>query len=325
MRDIICSSKALIDRIMAEHQKEGETWVEEIEAGPYDRLSEKEIQTIVESETPYETMTNILAEMYEADASSVMSEIVKGLVKEIMADKAFPAEYEGIVSEYTGAYISDIVRFGYPVEHFMDQEVCVNIMVNTGDVNYDFTLNSVFPCSYGSPQDNINDEAAIVWLANQQGYNKTKLKAELRKGDMTNPHGFLESLRVELANLPSHMSVLTFLVRMPLRQLLDLNTAIRWAWKHGSLYTPKKTAFSGYIVLDKDVISGLYDPWYGSGSCLDLEFEKDIKLPINYIWLATPDGGREGHYSIEQTFGLLPSAWRRSVKELHIAKGGKTR
>lgn len=136
---------------------------------------------------------------------------------------------------------------------------------------------------------------------------------------MADPKGFLESCRVELANLPSHMSTLTFLVRMTFEDLITLNRCIRLQDRNGHFYDAKKNPYCGYIVISKDTMTGLYDPWFGGGSVLEIQLEKDVRLPIRFIRSALPDGC-DG-YSIDSVYGLCRSAWESdAVKEIHVPR-----
>ena len=142
--------------------------------------------------------------------------------------------------------------------------------------NYDYTLNAHYPCWYGNKQgEPIDEKASLVWLANQQGYTKEQLEQTLDQGDMANPKGFLQSVRVECANMSSHMQTLTFLVSMTLEQLLELNEMLAEREKVGHEYDARKRPDCGTITLGKETECGLYDPWNGGGSVLEIQLEKD--------------------------------------------------
>ena len=135
-------------------------------------------------------------------------------------------------------------------------------------------------------------------------------------GDMTNPKGFLQSMRVELANLPSAMSTVTFLVELTLEELIELNRLIRLQDRNGHFYDSRKNPYCGYIIIDKNTETGLYDPWNGGGSVFEIQLERDVRLPIKYIRSALPDGG-DG-YSIDSVYGMCGSAWQcGGVKTIH--------
>jgi hypothetical protein len=51
----------------------------------------------------------------------------------------------------------------YPdYSHFESQEVDVVLMLDSGDANYDYSLNPNYYTNYG--RDELSDEAGIVWL-----------------------------------------------------------------------------------------------------------------------------------------------------------------
>ena len=205
----------LRDRIDLRENSDG-TFTGEIYADYNDVMSGETAALICEDPHPMEKLYETLDEWYDEYIwrlrCDLRSEIITAL-EELRSDTLTHDE-ELLLEEFIG----ETVFYDYPVDHYLKQEFCVNIMPDTGDGNYDFTLNSVYPCWYGHYGDRIDSRAGIVWLAKSQGYTKTRLWNALKQGDMANPRGFLESMRVELTNLPSSMSIVTFLVRMTLEQ-----------------------------------------------------------------------------------------------------------
>ena len=217
-------------------------------------------------------------------------------------------------------YIGEHVQYCAPTEHFLDQMIDVNIMMDTGDANYDFVLNSVYPCWYGQYGERISDKAGIVWLAKTQHYTKTALWKALQD-DHGSATGFLGSVRSELINLPSHMSTVTFLVRMTVGELLRINDALQWRERqNGRQYDPKGYPDCGYLILDKSTVCGLFDTWSGGGSILDIQLEKDVRVPIKYIWQAVPDEMKGRGYSVGRVYGLCSSAWGETLKAMRFPK-----
>lgn len=212
---------------------------------------------------------------------------------------------------YVHEYLAEHVGYNYPYDHHLRQTYKVPIMLDTGDGNYDYTLNCVFPHYSQEKAQTINEKASLCWLALQQGYEKVQLEAALAQGDKANANGFLESVRVELANLPSHMGILTFLVELSLEQLLTLNELIRLQDRNGHYYDTLENPDCGSITLSKDVMCGLYDPWSGGGSVLEIELDKDVQIPIKFIRSALPDGS-DG-YGIDSAYGLTGKAWTYGV------------
>lgn len=194
----------------------------------------------------------------------------------------------------------------------MGQEFYVNIMVDTGDGNYDYVLNNVYPSYCGDYDEHIDDKASIVWLTKSQGYTKTQLKKALRSEEAIDyyqkePCGFLRSMLKEVVNIASHMNTLTFLVKLSLKDLIALNRLIKLQNRNGHLDDAVKNPYCGYIVIEKGTGTGLYDPWNGGGSLFEIELEKDVRLPIRFIRSALPDGG-DG-YSVESVYGMCEDAW----------------
>ena len=119
--------------------------------------------------------------------------------------------------------------------------------------------------------------------------------------------------------MASHMMTLTFLVEMSLRDLMELNRLVKLQDRDGHHWDATKNPDCGYIVIDKKTMTGLYDPWGGGGSVLEVELDKDVKLPIKFIRSALPDGG-DGH-SIESAYAMCGSAWKYGgVKQIHCPK-----
>lgn len=289
----------------------------EIYADYRDEMQNETAIKILKAPDPMQAFWDILNEWYTDCELSYRDELEDQLRKLLTeTDGLCPGGLTDEEEDQFRDIVMELVSFSYPEDHYMNQEFYVNIMVDTGDGNYDFVLNDVYPayCSYGEPLDN---KASIVWLAKTQGYTKSQLKKALRAGDMSNPKGFLESMRVEVANLSTHMNVLTFLVKLPLQKLISLNKLIRCTELQNSAGSGSNRC--GYIMLSKETETGLFDPWNGGGSCFQIELEQEIKLPIRYIRSALPDGG-DG-CSIERVYGMCGSAWKHGmITNVHAPK-----
>lgn len=300
-----------------QRQKDG-TYIVEIDADYRDELSEKTIGEIVNSSDPMCEFYCKVEDSYQEYIWECEDELKKKTIDGLTQDDGpFPEGLTDEQEEEVNDWLYEFVSFEAPYKHYLNQDVCVNIMMDTGDGNYDFTLNAHYPCWYGGKQgDALDNKASIVWLAQQQGYTKGQLRKALDNGDMANPKGFLESMRVELANMASHMQTLTFLVEMSFEKLLMLNQLIKQQDRNGHFYDARKNPYCGYIVLDKGTMCGLYDPWQGGGSVLEVQLEKDVKIPVKYIWTALPDEAGPG-YSVSNVYGMCRSAWRDTLKEIH--------
>ncbi|MDE7261786.1 MAG: hypothetical protein K2N78_06975 [Oscillospiraceae bacterium] len=303
----------ILDKLSGYQRQPDRTFLYEIFADYRDVMAAREAIEILQSDDPLCTLYDRLNEWY-LDCQLCLSDELEGDVQEKLA-ALYPDGFTDEDEDEIHEILTEKVCFELPVKHFMSQSFRANIMVDTGDGNYDYTLNSVYPCWYGDYKSRIDSKAGIVWLAKSQGYTKTQLWKALREGDMANPKGFLESMRVEVANIASSMCTVTFLVEMTLEALLELNRLIRLQDRNGHFYDATRNPYCGYIILDKSTETGLYDPWSGGGSCFEIELERDVRLPVKYIRSALPDGG-DGH-SVERVYGMCGSAWRDSVKLIH--------
>lgn len=288
---------------------------EEIYADYRDEMEDSTLKEIMKSEDPEQTFYEKMFEWYQ-DAEW---EIERNLLEAVIASIETAAPTETYDEDEIKDEIRELVSIDYPYEHFLKQEFCVNIFVDTGDGNYDYVLNCVYPHYNGRCGETIDDKASILWLARQQGYTKTDLNKALRKGDIKDPHGFLESMRQEVINHGSHMAILTFLARMTLEEIFELNELLKLQDRNGHFYDAENRPYCGYILIDKKAECGLYDPWGGGGSILELQLEKDVRLPIRFIRSATVDGG-DG-CSIRNVYGTDSSIYREDVvKKIHAPK-----
>ena len=305
-----------IENKMCAWQKKSDGYYhEEIYADYRDEMEDSTLKEIMKSEDPEQTFYEKMFEWYQ-DAEY---EIERNLLEAVVASIETAAPTETYDEDEIKDEIRELVSIDYPYEHFLKQEFCVNIFVDTGDGNYDYVLNCVYPRYNGRCGETIDDKASILWLARQQGYTKTDLNKALRKGDIKDPHGFLESMRQEVINHGSHMAILTFLARMTLEEIFELNELLKLQDRNGHFYDAEKRPYCGYILIDKKAECGLYDLWGGGGSILELQLEKDVRLPIRFIRSATVDGG-DG-CSIRNVYGTDSSIYREDVvKKIHAPK-----
>ena len=310
----------LADKYWYAKQPDG-TFRMEIYADYRDEMDDKTAAKICESADPYLALVEKLEEWYfEAEGYS-RNELEKEIRQALTdPDGPYPDGLGDAEEERLNDAITDLAYWVYPEDHFLKQEFCVNIMLDTGDGNHDFTLNSPYPCWCGDYSARLDEKSSLLWLARQQGYTKTRLWRALREGDMRDPKGFLESCRVECANLPSNMAAMTFLVKMTLEDLIALNRCVRLQDRNGHFYDATKNPYCGYILLGKDTMCGLFDPWSGGGSVLEIQLERDVKIPIRFIWSALPDGYGYGGYGVGDVYGICGSAWQDTLVKITMPK-----
>lgn len=309
----------ILDMLIGYDRQPDGTFTCEIYADYRDEMDNKTAIQILQSDDPMQAFWEQLDEWYLDYRGQMKSEL-----EDTVMDRLLTGQYANGLSgedcDRVHDVLVDLVWFNLPAGHFLKQTFYVNIMVDTGDGNYDYTLNSAYPCWYGKYGAPIDPRAGIAWLAKSQGYTRGQLKHALQQGDMADPKGFLQSMRVELANLSTAMSTVTFLVELTLEQLIELNRLVRLQDRDGVHYDSRKNPYCGYIILDKDTETGLFDPWNGGGSVFEIRLERDVKLPVRYIRSALPDGG-DG-YSVGSVYGMCGSAWTRGgVKTIHAPVG----
>ena len=162
-----------------------------------------------------QTFWEQLDEWYQDCQWTLGEELEKEVRAKLTAsDGPYPEGLPGEDGDRLLDVLQELVWFKLPEEHFTKQTFRVNIMIDTGDGNVDYTLNSGHPCWYGA-------------------YN--------------------EPIDVTLA------------------QLLELNRLIKLQERNGRHYDSSENPYCGYIIIDKNTETGLYDPWNGGGSVLEIK------------------------------------------------------
>lgn len=267
-----------------------------------DELFSDDLKKIFNSETPMDTFLNVVDDVYDGfeEKDWIANEIKKN----------FSEEYH----EYITSWVDENVFPNAPYEHFLKQEVCVDITVDTGDANYDFTLNSL-------ESGNISGLASTVWLARQQGYTLSDIKLGCgREAD----NEFLKSLYAEYDEECSAMNALTFLVRMPLRQaleILDAKQKLKRSMTEEEKYRPSRNRNGSFIVLSENTEVGLIDFWNGSGSSFGIRLEKDVVLPLKYIYNIYPDECYK--YGFMNIYGCSKIFFRPTLKDIKLYGAAK--
>lgn len=207
-------------------------------------------------------------------------------------------------------------------EKLLKEEIMVNIGVDTGDSDYDYTANTV-PPAYGADITLKQSEksASIVWLTKQQGHKKGELYFALnhiRHNRELIHTELMKSIANEVWCTLSFITHLFFFVRMSVYDLLLLNSLLHWHHK------TKK--WGGYILLNKETSTGFYSPFVGTGSAVGIKLEKEVKLPVKFISEILPDSAYE--YPMSEivlttslwdkgrvTYMSLPKHFRMSMNE----------
>lgn len=297
--------KSFLERECGQYDEKNDCYFDEPYVDYNDELTDKDIANILEQEEPEWALEDMLSDCYQDTEWQYRDDII---------DK-FQKTEEG--SKYDWDEINDeLVDMWYlkiPFEHYRKQEVCMDVLVDTGDMNYDYTLNAVYPHYSGREDDEIDDKASLVWLAKTQGYTKEQLQSQLTNGeDKLDVKGFLESVYQEIINCSAPCPTLIFPIKMTLEQAMKICKIINKRDKNGYKYEPEEREDCGSIVIDKNVECALYDYNTGGGGCWGIELGKDVELPIKFIYMAIPDGVLP--YSMGKCYGVTSDCWKKAFK-----------
>lgn len=270
-----------------------------------DEIDDSTAQEILNNDYPYDTLIEKLWDWYQESEWDIIDDLVDDFNEkvdpELLEDANIIADGnldDGMIREE----FMNAVDVDYPIDWAEDQEFCFNIIVSNGDDNYEFCLNEYIVDEDG----NVNEDAeksGLVWLAKQQGYTLDQVVEALKDDDIAEPKTFLETVLQEVAN-GYGCEALTFCVKMTLGQAIALKEKM-------------KSNPNGSIVIDKKAECGLFDPWAGGGSVLEIACEKDIEIPFKNIWKFYIDERRSSRYdSIHNVYGTGDSIWRDCLKEI---------
>ena len=272
-----------------------------------DELTDKDIANILDQEEPEWALEDMLSDCYQDTEWQYRDDIIEKFQK---TEEGSKYDWDEINDE-----LVDMWYLKIPFEHYRRQEVCMDVLVDTGDMNYDYTLNAVYPHYNGREDDEIDDKASLVWLAKTQGYTKEQLQNQLTNGkDKLDVKGFLETVYQEVINCSTACPTLIFPIRMTLEHAMKICKIINKRDKGGYKYEPEEREDCGSLIIDKNVDCTLYDYWAGGGGCWGIELEKDVELPIKFIYKAVPDSSL--NYSMKSCYGVTDECWKKALKEI---------
>lgn len=277
-----------------------------------DTLENSTLYDIMTADNPRETFDELISDWTFDGSLYYQDELEKEIKNNLTEDETdFFNEHFDELNEW----FQENYYFYYDEEHY-NETVKVNIMLDTGNANSDFTRDNILNyCNYYSNGGKDLKDSSILWLARQQ--KKAGMLRKAIKGNQTDDK-FVNSCIEELENLPSHMATLTFLVNMKLFDYFELREAMESEKELNDSYYLEDRKGKGTITISKDTTCGLFDVWSGGGSVLEIELDKDVVLPIKCIWKAEIETGKSEYgYSVDNVYGLVGSAWDGVIKETH--------
>ena len=302
-----------LNELVKDYLEENHAWCKkadgnyhfEIDIDYRDEIEDSIAQEILESNSPRDTLVERLWDWYQNDEWDIIDNLVDDFKEKVdpkLLEDANIIEDGNIDDDMIREEFIDIIYIDYPEDWAEDQEFCFNIIVSNGDDNYDFWLNEHIVDEDGEVDENA-EKAGLVWLAKQQGYTFEELIEFMKDEEYVNSNKFISSLVAEIFS-GYGCEALTFCVKMTLGQAIALKEKM-------------KSNPNGSIILNKNVTCGLFDPWQGGGSVLDIVCEKDIEIPFENIWKFYIDTCGSSRYdSIHNVYGTDDSIWRDCLKEI---------
>ena len=265
-----------------------------IESSSFKKILENDYVTESFEEYFCDTAFNVSIDYYYDDLESK--------IKEYLNDEQLLL-FDEVYYDDVDEYIREHCSWYYAQKEFLQQEVAVSILVDSGNKNYDYGLDSYVDVAGDGI---LQKESSILWLARQQK-KLTVLKKTLKNyyaGDLEwedIKDVFCRSVIQELNNVYDGCNTLTFCVEMTVEELLSIMDEF------------KKDVPKGYIVINKDVNCGLYGPYRGGGSVLEIELERDVKLPIKNIGDIIVENCKYNStygYLVSDVYGMSLGFWR---------------
>lgn len=302
-----------IKKLVMDYLEENHTWCKKADGNYHfeiyvdyrDEIDDSTAQEILESDSPRDILIERLWDLYQTDEWDIIDNLVddfKAKTDPKLLEDANIIEDGNLDDDMIREEFMDIIYIDYPEDWALSQEFCFNIIVSNGDDNYDFWLNEHIVDETGEVDENA-EKAGLVWLAKQQGYTFEELIEFLKDEEYVNSNKFISSLVAEIFS-GYGCEALTFCVKMTLGQAIALKEKM-------------KSNPNGSIVIDKNVTCGLFDPWSGGGSVLEITCEKDVEIPFENIWKFYIDEKRSRNYdSIHNVYGTTDAFWKDYLKEI---------
>lgn len=137
----------------------------------------------IEKTEPRNALCNILAECYQDEMWRIEDEILDVLREDsdIAAMFSGAGSDEEQMTEQLITCLEDVWYVQPPVDEYLKQDVCMDIMLDTGDMNYGFACNYIDFSEIKSAED-FDDNSSLLWLCEQQGITREELLAAYDKG-----------------------------------------------------------------------------------------------------------------------------------------------
>lgn len=265
----------------------------ELYADYRDEIDPEEAQKILDAKYPIEAFTEWIYWAYMDYADDEIRHAYEEMLDDLgLEDDDYGENWD---------IFRDLCYCVFPEEHFFKQVFDCDVFIDSGDWDSEFDVNIMYPM-YGAIKavstKEIDKDNVILWLAKKQGYTKTQLWKFMNSPTYrkNNPSNFLKSCFQECLNVGNDLNGLVFAKKFTLEELIEIKEN------------------KADITITKDINGGLFNRWWGGGSLLEIELEKDMVVSQGEIHDIRIDdafpSGRYGDYGIDDVYGMCSSFWR---------------
>lgn len=269
-----------------------------------DRLGETFLHSALTQENPCAAFyEHFLPNYYDSEPALTVDDIINRctLSKE---EKDVLYHYSDDIQDWLNTNVS----YYYHDAHFLKETVQVNLMLATDhESSIDMAAYNGLNRFSGFSGE-LTADCALSLIAEQFGKNKKLQNSVKEQAKMEGEYAdrkiyednFVESTMQELENFSCCMGGLVFLVELSFSDFIKLKTMM----KEGR----------GSITISENVTCGLFSPWAGSGSVLEINLPHEITVPASLVWDAWIEGSKIHGYDIDQVYGICSSAWTSCVE-----------
>ncbi len=173
----------LKDRIVEalnEHyfKDENGLYYNEVYADYRDKLDDETAKEILKSRAPMEVLTEKMSEWYQESVWTLEDQAIDTLRN----DSDLEAAYEENEDLFRDT-LFELFYIKEPFDHYLKQDVEINIVLDTGNMNYDCTLDGFAHGYYGGREGEVDPRSSLLWLCEQQGVSKAELEQALKTGE----------------------------------------------------------------------------------------------------------------------------------------------
>lgn len=193
--------------------------------------------------------------------------------------------------------IADFLRHDYKLNLILATETELNY--DMGMIQYEFS-SKAGPALRNKERLADSADNMLNFLIRQQGYEASDIIEDYRSDNREMESKFVKSVINELENdIDYGMSALTVCVASSGKELLDtLDNLLSGDKDKG-------------VLISVGTSMGLYDPWNGCGSQLDIKAEKPFIIPSDMVHnIQVENASNHGYgYTVDETYGMVGTVW----------------